>query len=210
MAAEAARKGSPLRLVFSSTGAVYGRAAEQPIKESAPMDPLNAYASTKTAAEDMIRWQATTGEIGAVALGLFNVAGAVNGLGDPDLSRIIPKAAAVALGKEAEVVVNGDGTAIRDFVHVADVAKAIATGVEICEPGRHDVFNVGATPASVLDIVAAAERISGQAVAVRHRDANAAEAPVLTADTTRLRERGWTPTSSDLDRIVRDQLDSVR
>ena len=70
MAAEAARKGSPLRLVFSSTGAVYGRAAEQPIKESAPMDPLNAYSSTKTAAEGMIRWQATTGEIGAVALRL--------------------------------------------------------------------------------------------------------------------------------------------
>ena len=144
LAAETARTGSPLRLVFSSTGAVYGRAVDQPIRETAPMDPLNAYASTKIAAEDLIRWQAATGDLGATTLRLFNVAGAVNGRGDTDLSRIVPKTAAVALGYEAEVMVNGDGTAIRDFVHVADVAKAVATGLETCEPGQYEVFNVGA------------------------------------------------------------------
>jgi UDP-glucose 4-epimerase len=119
--------------------------------ESTPLVPLNPYPSTKIAAEEMVRWQAATGMLGAPPLLLFNAAGAVDGYADPDLSRIIPKVAAVAHGVEPELVINGDGTAVRDFVHVSDIATAVELAVGACEPGAYDVFNVGATPASVLD-----------------------------------------------------------
>jgi UDP-glucose 4-epimerase len=210
LAAESERRGIAGRLVFASTAAVYGAPVEQPISESTPLAPLNPYPSTKIAAEEMIRWQAATGKLGAVTLRLFNAAGAVEGYADPDLSRIIPKVAAVARGVEPELVINGDGTAVRDFVHVADIATAVALALGACEPGAYDVFNVGATPASVLDIVAAAERLTGREVQVSHRPANPNESPALIADTSRIREElGWRPERSGLDELVRDQLDSL-
>jgi nucleoside-diphosphate-sugar epimerase len=97
LAAESERRGMAGRLVFASTAAVYGAPVEQPISESTPLAPLNPYPGTKIAAEEMVRWQAATGRLGAVTLRLFNAAGAVDGYADPDLSRIIPKVAAPTL-----------------------------------------------------------------------------------------------------------------
>jgi len=208
LAAETESTGRPGRLVFTSTAAVYGTPAQQPIKESTPVAPLNPYASSKVASEDLVRWQATTGNLGAVTLRIFNAAGAAGGSADPDQGRLIPKALAVASGSEPELVVNGDGTAIRDYVHVADVARAVRLALDACDPGSYGVFNVGATPASVLDIVAAAERATGAKVPVTHRPANASESPALIADTSQARTRlRWSPQHSALDELLRDQLD---
>ncbi|MET9019242.1 NAD-dependent epimerase/dehydratase family protein [Actinopolymorpha sp. NPDC004070] len=208
LAAETDRTGTPARLVFSSTAAVYGTPAKQPIDEATPLAPMNPYPASKVAAEDLIGWQAATGALGATTLRLFNAAGAAGGRADPDLTRVIPKVAAVAAGRENELVVNGDGTAIRDFVHVRDIARAVALALQAADPGRHEVYNVGATPASVLDIVRVAESVTGRLVAVRHQQAYGAEAPVLTADTTKIRsDLGWQPENSALERLVGDQYE---
>jgi len=211
LAGETERTGTASRLVFSSTGAVYGTPAEQPIKETTPVAPLNPYPASKVATEEIIRWQAATGALGAVVLRIFNVAGAVNGYADSDRTRIIPRTVAVALGHEPELVINGDGTAVRDFVHVADVARAIELALDACQPGMHDAFNVGATPASVRDIIDATTRLSGRKVRTTHRPADSRESPALIADTRRIRERlGWQPEQSDLDTMVQDQLRFAR
>ncbi|MER7006662.1 NAD-dependent epimerase/dehydratase family protein [Dactylosporangium sp. NPDC000555] len=202
----AERSGAPGRLVFLSTGSVYGTPERQPISESAPLSPLNPYGASKVAAEQVIGWQVATGALGAVTLRLFSAAGAYAGRGDQDLSRIIPKATAVAAGTEPNVSINGDGSAIRDFVHVADIADAVALALDATEAGEHRAFNVGAVPASVADIIAATERVTGRAVAVEHRPAFAGEARELRADTTKIRaELGWTPKRATLDELVADQ-----
>jgi len=198
------------RLVFASTGSVYGRPAQQPISETAVVAPLNPYGSSKAAAEQLIDAQAATGALGAVTMRLFNAAGAVDGRADEDPSRIIPRVAAVAAGIEPVVTVNGDGSAVRDFVHVADIAVAVALGLEAATPGQHKIYNLGAVPASVADIVDAMVHASGRPVKVEHRPANPHEAPELRADTSRIRaELGWAPTRTTIDELVADQWTAV-
>ncbi|WP_086822395.1 NAD-dependent epimerase/dehydratase family protein [Allokutzneria sp. NRRL B-24872] len=196
----------PARLVFASTGSVYGVPKRQPIDEDAPPDPRNPYAASKLAAEQAIAWQCATGQLGAVSLRIFNIAGAVGETGDPDGSRIIPKVAAVAAGRARRVDVYGDGSAIRDFVHVNDVARAVLLALEACETGTHRVFNVGATPASVSSILETARKLTGRKLAVTHHPAHPGEAPKLMADNGRLRGKlGWQPKSSSLEQLVADQ-----
>jgi UDP-glucose 4-epimerase len=198
----AALDGAPV--VLASTSAVYGVPAQQPITESAPLAPLNPYGATKLAAEQAVERYASVG--GATILRIFNAAGAVAGRGDRDLTRLLPKAVAVAAGVAPALRVNGDGSAVRDFVHVADVADAFVRAAERTVPGPARVYNVGATRASVADVVAATERVTGRPVPIEHHPANPGEAPALYADTTRSRtELGWRPTRSGLDQLVADQ-----
>ena len=187
--------------------AVYGTPAVQPIAETAPVAPLNPYGAAKAAAEQIIGWQVATGALGAVTLRIFSVAGASAGVADQDLTRIIPKVAAVAAGKEPAVTVNGDGGAVRDFVHVADVATAVALALFSNAPGDPQIYTVGAVPASVADIIAATARIAGRPVQVEHRPAYPGEARELRADTTSLRRHlGWHPHWTTLDALIADQL----
>jgi UDP-glucose 4-epimerase len=198
------------RLVFASTSAVYGAPSQQPIAECAPAAPLNPYGSTKVAAEQAIRWYANAGLIGATTLRLFNAAGAIGSHGDTELSRVLPKAVAVAAGLASHIDVNGDGSAVRDFVHIADIADAFVRALDYAPPGGIATYNVGATRASVADIIAATERVTGRKVAVNHRAANPNEAPELVADTTAIRtDMGWEPKRSGLDEIVADQWRSL-
>jgi UDP-glucose 4-epimerase len=149
---------------------------------------------------------AAAGRLGATVLRIFNVAGATGAGGDRDATRLIPRVLRVAAGLEEHLEVYGDGTAVRDYVHVADVADAVVLAFAQAEPGTRRRFNVGATPASVLDVVAAAERVTGRRVPVVHRPGNPGEAPDLRADTSAAREvLGWRPRRSGLDRMVRDQ-----
>ncbi|WP_199440775.1 NAD-dependent epimerase/dehydratase family protein [Umezawaea beigongshangensis] len=194
------------RLVLFSTAAVYGSPAAQPVREDAPRAPGTPYAASKVAAEDAVREAADAGRIGAAVLRVFNAAGALAGRGDVDDSRVVTRAVGVASGRLESMSVFGDGSAVRDFVHVRDVASAAVLALEHCRTGEQEVFNVGATPAAVRDVVAATERVTDRAVRLEHRPANPAEAPELRAGTTRLREvLGWRPEHSDLDRIVADQ-----
>ncbi|HEX4788146.1 MAG TPA: NAD-dependent epimerase/dehydratase family protein, partial [Actinospica sp.] len=201
--AEARRGGRPLRFVLASSGAVYGRPELQPIPEDLPFTATNDYGETKRAAEQDVLGAPPDGRFGAVALRLFNVAGASGGRsGDPET--LIPKTLAVARGAAPRLQINGDGTAVRDFVHVDDAAVAFELALGHAEPDRRAVFNVGATGASVLDVVRVAREVTGHPIPVAFLPARG-EAPRLLADTRRARAvLGWQPQHSDLRRILAD------
>lgn len=204
-AARAARAGRPLRLVLASTGAVYGTPARQPITEDEIPAPVNPYGASKLAAETAVAYQARTGKVGSIVLRAFNIAGAVDGRGDGDLSRIIPKALAVAAGRFPRLDVNGGGTAMREYLHVDDFAHACVLALEACEPGAHRTYNVGSgTGTTVRDIITATEKITGRAIPVFWGPPRP-EPEVLLADSSRIRaDLGWQPARSDLEDIISD------
>lgn len=193
------------RLVVASTCAVYGEPAEQPITEQAQPHPTSPYGTSKLAADRAIADTAATGAIGAVSLRAFNIAGGLPDRPDDDETRLIPKIVAVAQGRAAELGVNGDGSVVRDFVHVADMADAFVRAVDACRPGRWAAYNVGSGLCSTLaDVISAAETVTGTALAIRHNPP-ADEPAVLLADASRIRnELGWRPERSQLPRIIRD------
>jgi UDP-glucose 4-epimerase len=205
MNAEAQRKGHALRLVFASTGAVYGAPETQPITEAQEPAPGNPYGTSKLAAEAVIGYQAALGGVTAVTLRTFNVAGAVDGHGDPDSSRIIPKTLLVAAGLADCLDVNGDGSAIREYIHVRDLARAYAAALDADDLAGHRIYNVGSgVGVSVCEVIEAAERITGRPVQVRW-GSPASEPPELLADSSRIRtDLGWQPSRSDLETIVSD------
>jgi UDP-glucose 4-epimerase len=196
---------APRRLVMASTCAVYGEPPEQPIREDAASAPSNPYGTSKLAADRAAADLAATGAIGAVSLRSFNIAGGLPGHPDHDESRLIPKIVAVAQGRADELVVNGDGSVVRDYVHVLDMADAFARALDACEPGRWRAYNVGSGRRSTIaDVIAAAEQVTGRAIPVRHRPP-APEPPELLADATRIeQELGWQAQSSDLLQIIGD------
>jgi UDP-glucose 4-epimerase len=205
LAALAKQEGPPARLVVASTCAVYGEHAGRPIDETAPARPTSPYGSSKLAADRAVADLAATGAIGAVSLRAFNIAGGLPGHADRDETRLVPKAVAVAQGRAAELVVNGDGSVVRDYVHVVDMVDAFARALDACRPGHWIAYNVGAGRRSTIaDVVAAVEAVAGRPLPVRHRPP-AAEPPELLADAGRIRrELGWRPERSDLQQIVTD------
>ncbi|MGW4111730.1 NAD-dependent epimerase/dehydratase family protein [Actinosynnema sp. NPDC004786] len=190
----------PRRFVLASTAGVYGAAGVATIAEDCPRAPANPYAASKAAAEDVLAWAAAAGRVSGVALRLFNVAGG----GDVDDTRVITRACGAASGRLPAMDVFGDGSAVRDFVHVRDVARAFVAAVEREEDG-YAAVNVGATPASVADVLGAVARVAGREAPVVRRPAHPGEVRELRADTARLRAWGWRATDSDLDALVRDQ-----
>ncbi|SFN58085.1 NAD-dependent epimerase/dehydratase family protein [Actinomadura madurae] len=191
------------RVVLGSTAAVYGTPERQPIPESEPAAPASPYGASKLAAEQAVRFHARTGAIGAVVLRTFNVAGSVDGRVDPDETRLIPKALAVAAGRAPHLDVNGDGLAVREYLHVDDLAAAYVRAVEAVAPGEDRVYNVGSgAGAAVREVVAAVEEVTGRPVPTRRRPARP-EAPVLVCDATAIRAGlGWRPDRSALPEII--------
>jgi len=202
---------SPSRLVMASTCAVYGERVAQPIDERALPQPTNPYGTSKLAADQAVAEVAGTGAIGAVSLRAFNIAGAAGGRPDDDETRLIPKVVAVAQGRAAELGVNGDGSVVRDYMHVADMADAFVRAVEACEPGRWTAYNVGSGRRSTIaDVIAAAEAVTGAPLPVRHNPP-ADEPDVLLADAALItKELGWRPHRSQLRRIVQDAWESAQ
>ncbi len=211
LAAEAATGGRPARFVHASTHAVYGVPPRGPISEDAPLSPSSPYGRSKVAAEESVATSVSdTHTLGAVCLRTFNVAGAAGGRTDMDQTRIIPQALAVAAGRVPALEVNGDGGAVRDFVHVADVASAYLLALAGCQPGTCAVYNVGATAASVLDVVTVAEQITGRSIPVRH-NSPVPEPRALIADTTTIRhDLSWAPRHSSLDQIIGEAWEIFR
>ena len=158
------------RLVFSSTCAVYGQPDEVPIPESAPPRPQNAYGASKLAADHLIGDFCVAYGIGAVSLRYFNVAGAHDGIGEdhePE-THLIPNILKVPLGQRDSVEIFGtdyptpDGTAVRDYIHIDDLADAHALALAHARAGEHRIFNLGnGNGFSVREVIAAAEQVTG-------------------------------------------------
>jgi UDP-glucose 4-epimerase len=195
----------PVRVVFASTSAVYG--SSRPGKLTEDLEPCteNPYASSKLVAEQLLTYFADTGAVGAVTLRCFNIAGAINGYGDPDGSRIIPASLRVAAGESPDVTVNGDGSATREFTHVLDAADAFRLSLTAVKQGANQIFNLGTgTGTTMLDVIRAAESVTGRPIAVVHRPP-ANEAHTLIADGRRIRDAlAWQPKRSAIETIIRD------
>jgi UDP-glucose 4-epimerase len=203
----------PLTLAFASTAAIYlPPKDDKPLRETDPVGPTTPYAGTTLAAEQLIdaTIAAEPDRLGAISLRAFAVGGATGRHGDPDLSRIIPKALAVAAGHASRVEINGDGSAARDFVHVADLAEAYLAALTAARAGRHKVVNIGTgVGVQVREVLATVERVTGRRVPVEYRPA-AKEQQRLVADTTHTTAvLGWQARRHEIQEIVHDAWGAV-
>jgi len=211
MAAEGCR-----HFVFSSTCAVYGEPIETPLSETHPTAPINAYGQTKLAVEHALPHFERAYGITSIRLRYFNAAGA-----DPDGElgedhspeiHVIPRALeAAATGRPIDIFGEDyptpDGTCLRDYIHVADLADAhIRALARLSQGGASATYNVGTErPSSVKDVIAAVERVTGTSLTRRSAPRRPGDPAVLYASAQRIRQDlGWTPKYADLDAIVRD------
>jgi UDP-glucose 4-epimerase/UDP-arabinose 4-epimerase len=218
----AMRDGGVDRLVFSSSAAVYGqggRGALETIPESAPKAPASPYGDTKLACEWMIAAQCRAYGLTGVALRYFNAAGAdvsgqIGEAHEPE-THLIPLAIAAALGDGKALTVFGDdfdtpdGTCLRDYIHVSDLADAHVAALETEMPaGAFEAVNVGTGQgASVLDVVRAVGRATGRPIPHSVGARRAGDPPSLVADPRRALELlGWRASRSTLEQIVDDAL----
>ena len=195
----------PARIVLGSTAAVYGAPDVQPITEAHRPAPTNPYGASKLAAEEALRYYVQARAAGSVVLRAFNVAGSVDGRPDPDDTRLIPCALEVAAGRLPHLVINGDGSAVREYVHVDDLAGAYVLALESGLDEGHRVYNVGSgTGISVHDVVTTVTEVTGRPVPTVNNPPKP-EPPLLMADSSAIRdELGWIPVRSDLRQIIAD------
>jgi UDP-glucose 4-epimerase len=206
------------KLVFSSTAAVYGDPDRQPIDEDTPTQPTNTYGQTKLSLEQAFPWYARAHGLRALSLRYFNAAGASQRCGEhhePE-THLIPLVLDVALGVRpelAELTIHGDdyptadGTCLRDYIHVVDLARAHVLALESLDDergDRADVYNLGCGGGySVREVIDAARRITGADIPVRVGPRRAGDPAVLVASSTRIqRELGWRPKFGNLDAIL--------
>lgn len=210
---EAMREVGVRKLVFSSTAAVYGDSTESPLSESAPYAPTCAYGRSKLAIEWALGDFAAAHGFSTCALRYFNAAGAAEdgSFGedhDPE-THLIPIVIATALGKRSHIEVYGDdydtpdGTCLRDYVHVEDLASAHVLAVESCEVPGHRAFNVGSGQgSSVREVIDRVGQTAGKPVPTRLAARRPGDPATLVACADRLRsELGWVP-KHDLESIV--------
>ena len=202
------------RLVFSSTCAVYGQPDEVPIPETATPRPINAYGASKLAVDLMIRDFCTAHRLGAVSLRYFNVAGASGNLGedhDPE-THLIPNILRVALGDAPAVQVYGtdyptpDGTAVRDYIHIDDLAAAHLLALAGAREGEHRIYNLGnGNGFSVREVIAAARAVTGVDIPAQEAPRRPGDPPNLVAAGALIRsELGWEPRKPGLEEMVSD------
>ena len=202
------------RLLFSSTCATYGANPKPPMNEDAAQVPCSPYARTKLAVEWMIGDFAHAYDLGYTILRYFNAAGASpDGLHgedhDPE-NHLIPLVLQVALGQRAHLQVFGndyptpDGTCIRDYVHVDDLARAHSLAIEATAVDTRQVFNVGTGQgSSVLEIIRACEEVVGQPIPCQISPRRPGDPPALVADPSKLRQcLGWQPAYTDITKTV--------
>jgi UDP-glucose 4-epimerase len=213
---EAMRVANVTRIVFSSTAAVYGEPRRVPIAEADRTDPINPYGATKLAFEGAMRWFAAAHGFRAISLRYFNVAGATERNGedhDPE-THLIPFVLRVAAGEASHVQIFGqdyptpDGTCIRDYVHVRDIADAHLLALEATGEGDPslEVYNLGSAAGySIREVVEAARKVTGRAVPARAVKRRMGDPPVLVASSRRARrELGWQSRHSKLEEMLAD------
>lgn len=203
------------RIIFSSTAAVYGEPAITPITEESPLAPTNVYGRTKMTIEGILRDYSAAYDLRWVALRYFNAAGAdpEGGIGedhDPE-THLIPLVLQAASGRRPSISVFGtdyptpDGTCIRDYIHVNDLAEAHVLALASLEHQQQAVYNLGnGTGFSVREIITTAERVVGHPIPVQETGRRAGDPAVLVASNARARaELGWKPQLDDLETIIR-------
>jgi UDP-glucose-4-epimerase GalE len=201
-------------IVFSSTAAVYGNPAGSPILETFPIQPVNAYGESKVMVETLLRWFDTIHGLTSVCLRYFNASGAdpegrVGEEHEPETHLIPLMLRAVLTGKPVTIFGDDyptpDGSCIRDYIHVNDLAQAHILAVEhLAAGGASEKFNVGTgTGHSVLEMVRAVEAVTGQKVPYVIGPRREGDPPALVASSDKLRMTlGWTPKYPDLETIV--------
>jgi UDP-glucose 4-epimerase len=223
------------RIVFSSTAAVYGEPERVPIDETAPTRPGNPYGASKLAVDTALAEYARMHGIGAVSLRYFNVAGAhaapdgrwLGERHDPE-THLIPNILQVALGNGRQVPPSGarpgasaaiygddyptpDGTCVRDYIHVTDLARAHLLALDACVPGRHRIYNLGSGSGySNLEVLQACREVTGHEIPARIAPRRAGDPAVLVASARLFHaERGWQP-EAGLRAMVADAWEFTR
>lgn len=191
-------------VVLASTQTVYGSQHSVPMTEDLPPAPEHPYAQSRLMAEQIMAAHARTGAIGSVAFRMVNLAGAYGRLRDDNARGIIPKVLNAAATGEA-ITVNGDGSTVRDYIHVTDVAAAIDRAIHATRPGEHHIYNIGSGHGtSVADILRAAEAATGHPVKTEHHPP-VPEPPFLVVNNNHARHSlSWDPERSTIETILTD------
>ncbi len=200
------------RLVFSSTAAVYGEPESTPIREDAPLRPTNTYGESKLLVEHMLTWLNRVHGFRYASLRYFNVAGAIEGRGEahePE-SHLIPLILDVALGKRKSIKIFGqdyptpDGTCIRDYVHVQDLAHAHLLALEALNDRDRLIYNIGNGHGfTIREVIESARRVTGHPIPVEEAERRPGDPAVLIASSEKIeRELGWKREFDKLDDIV--------
>ncbi|WP_263376189.1 UDP-glucose 4-epimerase GalE [Granulicella aggregans] len=200
------------KLVFSSTAACYGEPESSPIYEDAKLNPTNVYGESKLMVEHMLRWFNQIHGFRYASLRYFNVAGAIEGYGEnhePE-SHLIPLILDVAMGRRKSIRVYGsdyptpDGTCIRDYIHVADLADAHLLALAALEKESKMIYNIGNGQGfSVRQVIDSVRRVTGREITVEEHDRRPGDPGVLVAASAKIvRELGWCPKYLELDQII--------
>lgn len=208
----------PRRLVFSSTAAVYGEPETVPIQEDARLLPTNAYGESKLLVEHMLNWLNRIHGLRYASLRYFNVAGAPEGANgitrgeahEPE-SHLIPLVLDVALGRRKSIRIYGDdyptpdGTCIRDYIHVSDLADAHLLALGALETRERLIYNLGNGQGfSVREVIESARRVTGHVIPAEMHPRRAGDPAVLVASSEKaIRELGWKPRYTQLDDVIR-------
>jgi len=208
---EAMRAARVPRIVLSSTAAVYGEPEKQPIRECDPTCPTNPYGETKLALEKALHWCEQAYGLRYISLRYFNAAGATQRCGelhDPE-THVIPIILQVASGQRPYLEIFGndyptrDGTCVRDYIHVSDLARAHVLALRLL-PEKSDIFNLGCGGGyTVLEVVEAARKVTGHGIPIRIGSRRAGDPAVLVASSEKIqKELGWQPRQQDLHSII--------
>ena len=211
---DAMRAAEVKRLVFSSTCATYGEPAEVPIHEEVPPTPVNSYGNSKLAVDRMIADECRAHGLGAISLRYFNVAGASGPLGedhDPE-THLIPLVLRAAAGLRESVSIFGtdyptpDGTAVRDYIHVEDLAEAHILALDAITSGEHQVLNLGnGNGFSVREVIEAARTVTGREIKAVEEGRREGDPPILVAASAKIRRvLGWEPRKPEIETMIAD------
>ncbi|OFP16564.1 UDP-glucose 4-epimerase GalE [Corynebacterium sp. HMSC077D10] len=211
---DAMRANDVKNLVFSSTAATYGEPEVVPITEDLPTKPTNTYGATKLSIDYAITSYANAYGLGATSLRYFNVAGAYGEIGENREieTHLIPLVLQVALGHRDKIFIFGDdyptqdGTAVRDYIHIRDLADAHVLALETNTPGTHRIYNLGSGDGySVKQVIEACRAVTGHPIPAELAPRRAGDPATLIASSAKIKEElGWNPTRTELTTIVTD------
>jgi UDP-glucose 4-epimerase len=209
-----------LKFIFSSTAAVYGNPEKIPVSEESPIIPINPYGSSKAMTEQILKYAAASSSLHYIALRYFNVAGADpqrrTGQLSKNATHLIKVACETALGQRDEIVVFGDdygtpdGTCIRDYIHVSDLASAHVRALEYLESNNQSLtLNCGYGKGySVKEVLDTLQELTGESIKIRLGERRSGDPAELVADSTRLRSiLKWEPRNNELKQIIYDAIE---